>query len=514
MPLAPATDRPPLFLGLDLGTTSLKALLVEGHAGVVASATAEYPLATPHPGWSEQDPAHWLRAAHDATRQALARAEAAGHPGAGARVAAIGFSGQMHGGTFVDRANDPVCPCILWNDARTADECDALDRELGRETILARTGNRMLAGFTAPKVRWLQRHRPEAWRATDCILLPKDWLRLKLGSRRVTDASDASGTLYFDVAQRAWSAPMLHDLGIDAAQVPECAESPDVVDRLNDAAAAAMGLRAGIPLVAGAGDQAAGAVGGGIVRPGRLSAVLGTSGVIFAPTDRFRASPDGALHAFCHAVPGRWHLMSVTLSAAGALRWFRDTLAHGAVARAAAAGIDPYAQIDADAAGAPDGCEGLVFLPMLAGERCPFPDAHARAAFVGATLAHGPAHVARAVLEGVATSMAASMEMIRAAGVPADLAVGSGGGFASALWTQMHADAFGIPIVRTDAREGAAMGAAILAAVGAGAFPDVDAAVARSRETGRTLPNPGARPTWDARIRRQRALHRAIRGTD
>ena len=508
---APASERTPLFLGLDLGTTGLKALLVDDRAGVVAAATAEYPLATPHPGWSEQDPADWLRAAHQATRQAVARAEAAGHADAGARVAAIGFSGQMHGGTFVDRANEPVCPCILWNDARTADECDALEREIGREEILARTGNRMLAGLTAPKVRWLQRHRPEAWRATDCILLPKDWLRLKLGSRRVTDASDASGTLYFDVARRTWSAPMMRDLGISAAQLPECAESPEIVDRLNDAAAAAMGLRAGIPLVAGAGDQAAGAVGGGIVRPGRLSAVLGTSGVIFAPTASFRASPDGALHAFCHAVPGRWHLMSVTLSAAGALRWFRDVLAHGAVARAAAAGADPYAMIDADAASAPDGCDGLVFLPMLAGERCPFPDAHARASFIGATLAHGPAHFARAVLEGVATSMGASMAMIRAAGVPADEAVGSGGGFASALWTRMHADAFGVPIVRTDAREGAAMGAAILAAVGAGAFADVDAAVAHLRETGRILPDPAARPSWDARIGRQRALHQAIR---
>ena len=510
MPAAHAQVPAPLFLGLDLGTTGLKALLIDEQAAVVATATAEYPLSTPYPGWSEQDPAHWLRAAHEATRGVIVRAAAAGHGDPGARVAAIGFSGQMHGGTFVDRANDPVCPCILWNDARTADECDALDRGIGRAEILARTGNRMLAGFTAPKVRWLQRHRPEAWRATDCILLPKDWLRLKLGSRRVTDASDASGTLYFDVARRTWSAPMLRDLGIDAAQVPACAESTEIVDHLNESAARAMGLRAGIPMVAGAGDQAAGAVGGGIVRPGRLSAVLGTSGVIFAPTSSFRASPDGALHAFCHAVPGRWHLMSVTLSAAGALRWFRDVLAHGAVARAAAAGIDPYAVIDADAATAPDGCEGLVFLPMLAGERCPFPDAHARAAFVGATLAHGPAHFARAVLEGVATSMAASMAMIRAAGVPAEEAVGSGGGFASALWTRMHADAFGLPIVRTDAREGAAMGAAVLAAVGAGAFADVDAAVAQLRETGRTMPDPAALPAWEGRIRRQRALHRAL----
>lgn len=306
---------------------------------------------------------------------------------------------------------------------------------------------------------------------------------------------------------------MLRDLGIAPTQVPLCLESPAAADTLNAAAAQAMGLRAGITMVAGAGDQAAGAVGGGIVRPGRISAVLGTSGVLFAATDRFRASPDGALHAFCHAVPDRWHLMSVMLAAAGSLRWFRETLARDSAARAAGATppTSAYALLDADAERIPAGADGLEFLPTLGGERCPYPDAHARGAFVGIGLAHTQAHFTRAVLEGVATSMAACLDLIRAAGVPAQEAVASGGGFASAFWMQMHADAFGIPLISTDARDGAAMGAALLAAVGAGAFPSVDAATAGIRETARIQPRPAERAAWQRRIHRQRALHQALR---
>jgi xylulokinase len=458
----------PLFLGLDVGTSSLKALITNGDGGVIAHASAEYPLATPHPGWSEQDPDQWVAAAHAATREALVRASATGHPDAGRRIAAIGFSGQMHGATFVDRANRPLRPCILWNDSRSADECEELDRTIGAPVILERTGNRMLAGFTAPKVRWLQKNEPSLWARTDCVLLPKDYVRLCLGGARATDAADASGTLYFDVARRTWSADMLRDLGIATTQVPECHESPDIADRLSASAASAMGLTAGIPMVAGAGDQAAGAIGSGIVAPGAVAASLGTSGVIFAASDSFRASPDGALHAFCHALPGRWHVMSVMLSAAGSLRWFRDTLARDAAARATAEGLPEYELLDRDAASVAPGCEGLRFLPTLAGERCPFPDPHARGAFTGMSLAHGQAHFTRAVMEGVAASMGLCMAMIRAAGIDPPQVIGSGGGFESAHWTSMHATAFGVPIVRTETPDAAARGAAILAAIGAG----------------------------------------------
>ena len=500
----------PLFLGLDVGTSSLKALITNADGGVIAHASAEYPLATPHPGWSEQDPDHWVVAAHAATREALVRASAAGHADAGRRIAAIGFSGQMHGATFVDRANRPLRPCILWNDSRSADECEELDRSIGAPVILQRTGNRMLAGFTAPKVRWLQKNEPSLWARTDCVLLPKDYVRLCLGGARATDAADASGTLYFDVARRAWSADMLRDLGIAPAQVPECHESPHIVDTLSASAAAAMGLTAGIPMVAGAGDQAANAVGSGIVAPGAVAASLGTSGVIFAASDSFRASPDGALHAFCHALPGRWHVMSVMLSAAGSLRWFRDTLARDAPARAAAEGVPDYELLDRDAASIAPGCEGLRFLPTLAGERCPFPDPHARGAFTGMSLAHGQAHFTRAVMEGVAASMGLCMAMIRAAGINPPHVIGSGGGFESPLWTSMHATAFGMPILRTETPDAAARGAALLAAIGAG---ELDTAILKpaNAKIPATQPDPTQRPFLQALMEEQAVLQRTLR---
>jgi len=460
---------PHFLLGLDVGTSSLKALLSDAGGTTVATATAEYPLSTPRPGWSEQDPEQWVLAAIAATREVLASAEAAGHAGAGRRVAAIGFSGQMHGAVFVDRANDPLRPCILWNDSRSAAECEDLDRELGAATILARTGNRMLPGFTAPKVRWLQRHEPETWRRTDCVMLPKDFLRMRLGGTRATDAADASGTLYFDVANRRWSQEMLRDLGIASTQVPACHESPDVVDRLSASMAEAMGLVAGTPMVAGAGDQAAAAIGAGVTAPGTLSANLGTSGVLFAASDSFRASPDGALHAFCHALPGRWHLMSVMLSAGGSMSWFLENVARDAEARAAAEGCSIHELIDREAAAIPPGCDGVTFVPTLAGERCPVPNPRARGSFLGISLATTQAHLARAVLEGVAASMSASLELIRAAGIDPPDAVGAGGGLASPLWSQMHADAFGIPIHLAKDHEGSARGAALLAGLGCGA---------------------------------------------
>ena len=496
-----------LFLGLDVGTSSLKALLATADGTAVASATAEYPLETPRPGWSEQDPERWVHAAIRATRQAIVNAEAAGHPGAGRRVAAIGFSGQMHGAVFVDRSNAPLRPCILWNDARSAPECEELDREIGAATILARTGNRLLPGLTAPKVRWLWRHEPAHWARTDCILLPKDFVRLRLGGARATDAADASGTLYFDVANRRWSAEMLRDLGIASHQVPPCHESPDVVDRLSPAMAEAMGLVAGTPMVAGAGDQAAAAIGAGVTRPGTLSANLGTSGVLFAACDAFRASPDGALHAFCHALPGRWHLMSVMLSAGGSMAWFLEHVARDAAARAAAEGCSVHELIDREAAAVAPGCDGVTFVPTLAGERCPVPNPAARGGFLGLSLSTTQAHLARAVLEGVAASMGACLDLIRAAGIDPPDAVGAGGGLGSPLWAQMHADAFGIPIHAARNHEGSARGAALLAGLGVGA---VDRRVIETPLISSTCvrPNDATRPFWATLRERQRFLQR------
>jgi len=498
-----------LLLGLDLGTSSVKALLTDAAGATVASASAGHPLSTPRPGWSEQDPSDWLRSAVHAVREALARAAAAGHPDAGARVAAIGFSGQMHGAVLVDGRDEPVRPCILWNDSRSAAECAELDARIGAPEILARTGNRMLPGFTAPKLRWVQRHEPDAWRRTDCVLLPKDWLRLKLGEVRATDAADASGTLYFDVANRRWSEAMLRDLGMRTAQVPACHESQEVVDRLSPAMAAAMGLAAGTPMVAGAGDQAAAAIGAGITAPGRLAATLGTSGVLFAASDRFRASPDGALHAFCHALPGRWHLMSVMLSAGGSLRWFIDTMARDLDARAAAEGRAIHEILDEEAARIARGSDGVTFVPTLAGERCPVPNPTACGSFHGLTLATTQAHLARAVLEGVAASMALCLGQVRAAGIQPSEAITAGGGFASKLWAQMHADAFGIPLRPASANEGSARGAALLAGLGVGVLglETVENPVISGLPFNFN-PDPDAHKPWESILEKQLFLQR------
>lgn len=499
--------RDPLFLGLDLGTSSLKALLIDGAGRLVATGTAAYPLATPRAGWSEQHPEDWVQATGSAVRAALDAAAGSGHPDPARRVAAIGFSGQMHGAVLVDRGNVPLRPCILWNDARSTQECAELEREIGPETVLSRTGNRLLPGFTAPKVRWVQRHEPDIWKSTDCILLPKDYLRLRLGGVRATDASDASGTLYFDVAQRQWSAAMLRDLGIDPAQVPGCHESPDVVDRLSPHAARRLGLTAGIPLVAGAGDQAAAAIGLGVWEPGAVCATLGTSGVIFAASDSFRASPDGALHAFCHALPGRWHLMSVMLSAGGSLRWFLDTMARDAPQRAAAAGCSVHEWLDREASRIPPGCEGVTFVPTLSGERCPVPDPAATAGFDGLTLATSQAHLARAVLESVAASMALCLDLIRGAGLAPRAILATGGGFESELWSRMHADAFGIPLARSPRSEGSARGAAILAGIGAGGISQELASVPMVKPE-IIEPDAQTRIFWDARKQRILAMLR------
>lgn len=489
-----------LLIGLDVGTSSLKALLCDASGRVLATSHAEYPLATPHPGWSEQDPDLWVRAAHQAIPQLLTQAGVSG-----LRVAAIGMDGQMHGAVLLDRHGAPVRPAILWNDSRSAPECDELTAQMGADQILARTGNRLLPGFTAPKISWVQRHELDNWARTAQILLPKDYVRYKLGGAYATDVSDASGTLYFDVQHRTWSQDMLRDLRIAEALVPQAHESAQVVDKLNATAARVTGLTEGTPLIAGAGDQAAGAVGTGIVDPGRLSCVLGTSGVIFAASDTYRSSPGGALHAFCHAAPERWHVMSVMLAAAGSFRWFAQTLAHQPTPAS-----DWAERLDALAQTAPAGCDGLVFLPTLAGERCPYPDPRTTGSFANMNLSHEPQHFARAVMEGVTASMALCLELIRSADVPVQELAISGGGFNSPFWTQCCADAFGAPLVRMTSSDGAALGSALLASVGAGLHRTVQEAVATVQVTARTQPDPSRHAFWHALATRQQALHAAL----
>ncbi len=466
-------------LGLDVSTTATKAILL-GRDGVVrASASVEYPYESPHPLWSEQDPHAWWHATIGAVRAAL---EGSGIPGED--VESIGLSGQMHGLVTLDSSGEVLRPAILWNDQRTSAECDLIREVVGRERLIAVTGNDALPGFTAPKLLWIRHNEPEVWRRIAHILLPKDFVRLRLTGDRAVDRADGAGTILFDLAERDWSFEIVDALGIDPAWLPRTYEGPEVTGTITEAAAAATGLRAGTPVVAGGGDQAAAAVGVGSVEPGISSLSLGTSGVVFTTTEGPTVEPEARLHAFCHAVPGRWHLMGVMLSAAGSLRWYRDAFAPNVAFDELLAEADPVSA----------GSDGLLFLPYLTGERTPHPDPLARGAFVGLTVNHGRGHLTRAVLEGVAFGLRDSLELVRAMGLaPSTEIRATGGGVKSDLWRRILADVLGARIVTTSTAEGAAQGAATLAAVGAGWFPSVeDACRANVRIGEPTDPSPDA----------------------
>jgi xylulokinase len=446
-------------IGIDVSTTATKAVLVDADGRVAAIGASEYDFAVPAPLWSEQDPQLWWDGAQAAIRAALQQAGIDG-----GQVGAVGLTGQMHGAVLLDADDRPVRPAILWNDQRTSAQCDEIRRRVGPERLIEVTGNDALAGFTAPKLLWVREHEPDAWARARHVLLPKDFVRHRLTGDHATDRADGAGTLLFDLRARDWSDEVLRALEIDPAIVPRTAEGPDVTGTVSREAADATGLAPGTPVVAGGGDQAATAVGVGAVDPGAVALSLGTSGVIFAATDRPLVEPEGRVHAFCHAVPDRWHLMSVMLSAAGSLRWFRDTLAPGVA----------YAALDAEATRVAAGSDGLTFLPYLSGERSPHPDPLARGAFVGLTVGHRRAHLVRAVLEGVAFGLRDGLDQIVATGVERPVQIrASGGGIASTVWRQILADVLGAEIATVGTSEGAAFGAALLAAVGAGWFPSV-----------------------------------------
>jgi xylulokinase len=406
-------------------------------------------------------------------------------------IAAIGLTGQMHGAVVLDRAGAVLRPAILWNDQRTGAECEVIREAVGGvERLVAITGNDALTGFTAPKLVWIRDHEPEIWARIAHVLLPKDYVRLRLTCEYALDKADGAGTVLFDLAARDWSAEVVRALEIDPAWLPPTFEGPTVTGTLTADAAAATGLRAGTPVVAGGGDQAANGVGVGAVGPGVIALSLGTSGVIFAATDRPLFEPRGRVHAFCHAVPDRWHMMSVMLSAAGSLRWFRDALAPGVA----------FGDLAASAAEVPVGSGGLLFLPYLTGERSPHPDPLARGAFVGLTVTHDRRHLTRAVLEGVAFGLRDGLDLMIEAGMPAPSQIrASGGGTASPLWRQILADVLGAEIATVNTTEGAAYGAGLLAAVGAGWFPSVDAACeALVTASGAASPGPDGPAYADA----------------
>ncbi len=449
-----------LFLGIDVSTTGSKALLVNRDGEVVSAVTTPHVLSNPRPLWSEQAPEDWWQAVLASIRQVLFQANVSGEA-----VSAIGLTGQMHGLVLLDGAMHTLRPAILWNDQRCGDECDRIRAHIGKNRLIQITGNEALTGFTAPKIVWVKNHEPEIFARTRHVLLPKDFIRFKLTGAIAMDKADGSGTILFELKSRNWSTEVLDALGIPSEWMPPTFEGQQITGEVSSQAAEATGLRAGTPVVAGGGDQAAQAVGVGAVRPGIVALTLGTSGVVFASTDSCLIEPEGRLHAFCHAVPDRWHLMGVMLSAAGSLRWYRDTLAPPM----------SFDELMMEAALAPMGSEGLVFLPYLSGERTPYPDPLARGAFVGLTLRHDRGHLTRAVLEGVAFGLSDIFSLIQRAGLgPIEQVRVSGGGARSALWRQILADVLGAELVLVNTTEGAAYGAAILAGIGSGAWPDVE----------------------------------------
>lgn len=486
-------------IGIDTSTTATKAVLIDEAGAVAGIGVAEYGYDIPRPLWSEQRPELWWDATVTAVRSVLGSTGVSGRD-----VAAIGLTGQMHGLVLLDASDAVLRPAILWNDQRTGEACDEIRRTLGPERLIAITGNDALPGFTAPKLVWVRDHEPDIWSRVAHVLLPKDYVRLRLTGVHALDKADGAGTLLFDLRARDWSPVMLDALGIDPAWMPPTFEGPEVTGTVTSEAAAATGLSAGTPVVAGGGDQSANAVGVGAVSVGTVALSLGTSGVVFASTDSPLTDPAGQVHAFCHAVPGRWHLMTVMLSAAGSLRWFRDALAPGV----------EFGDLVNAAAAVPAGSDGLLFLPYLTGERSPHPDPLARGAFVGLTVTHDRTHLTRAVLEGVAFGLRDGLDQMIGAGMPAPAQVrASGGGTASPLWRQILADVLGAELATVSTTEGAAYGAGLLGAVGAGWFPTVEAATASAvTVTPMASPGPDA-PRYAELHERYRELYPALAPT-
>lgn len=499
----------PLFLGIDIGTSGTKCVVIDTQGAVVADATVEHPVSYPKPGWAEQDPADWWTSTVAAVKQACA-----GAPGSAARIEAIGLSGQMHGLVTLDAHGEVVRPCILWNDSRSTAICETLHaREPGLATVLRTTGNRVFPGFQAPKLLWMREHEPAAFARTAKALLPKDWLRYRLSGAFMAEPSDASGTAVFDCARRTWSDEMLAIMKLPRALFADIAESPVHSTRLSESAARELGLRAGIGIAGGAGDQAAAAIGSGICAEGTVSCNIGTSGVVFAASNQWRATPNGELHAFCHAVPNRWHFMGVMLSAGGSLRWFRDTLAPDAIAEARARGVDAYDILAERAQRVGIGSDGLAFLPYLTGERCPIPDPAIRGGFAGLDVSHGRDHLARSVFEGITAGLAGNVDLMRALGVGVHEVRLSGGGSKSPFWRGMCAEMFDASVCLLASDASGAFGVALLAAVGAGAFESVDAACAATVRTKDPLAPAPANTRAYAAVKSRAALaaERALR---
>lgn len=470
-----------LVVGLDVGTTGLKGLLVDAEGRIRAEALVPCAPATPHPGWSQQDPEDWWRAACQVCREL----------GAQGRPAAIGLSGQMHGAVFLDAAGRSVSPAILWNDQRTAAECEEIER-LTAGRIVEWTLNAPRTAFTASKILWLRRHDPAAFARTASVLLPKDFVRFRLSGERLTDVTDASGTNLLEVRHRRWSAETLAALGIAPGLLPGVVESADFAGRVSAEASAATGIAEGTPIVGGGADQAAAAIGNGVAAPGVVSITIGTSGVVYAQIPAVTLDPSGAFHTFCHAVPGTWQVMAGVLSAGGSLQWWRETGGAPEADAAEAAGRSGFAAIEDAARTAPPGSGGLVFLPYLTGERSPHNDPEARGGFIGLTRRTTRAHMARAVMEGVAFALADLVETIRELGLPVEEVRVAGGGARGALWLSILASVLNRPVLPSTTPDASAYGAAMLAMAGAAGRNVAAIASAWPRPGAPVAPDPQA----------------------
>ncbi len=459
------------FLGVDVGTTGAKVILIDSDGKVISTASSEYPMLNPKPLWSEQDPGDWWNAVQLSCKKILSESKVDAE-----KIKGIGLTGQMHGLVLLDKDGKVLRPCIMWNDQRTSKECEEITSVIGFDNLLEITGNAVLPGFTAPKIMWVKKHEPDIYSRIEHILLPKDYIRYCLTNEFAMDVTDASGTSLLNVNKRSWSDTILSKLDIPRIWMPPVFESTEITGGLSSKAAELTGLKPGTLVAAGAGDQAAGGVGTGTVRNGIVSVVLGTSGVVFAHTDKLTIEPEGRLHAFCHASPGTWHVMAVTLSAAGSFRWFRDTFSKEETEEAAKLNTDVYELLTQKASVVSAGSEGLIFLPYLMGERTPYPDPDAKGTFTGITIRHYKQHFIRAVLEGVAYSLRDCLELNRNIGLQTNEVRISGGGARSKHWKQILADIFNVELVTLNSTEGAPYGAALIAAVSGGAFNSVQEA--------------------------------------
>ena len=459
------------ILSLDIGTTSTRAIIIDEDGALISSSTKDYELYTPKPGWAEQDPIDWWGASVFTIKEAIKSSNISPKD-----ISAIGLSGQMHGSVFLDRNGEVIRPAILWCDQRTNDQCNKIYKIFGRQNFIKLSYNKALPGFTAPKILWLEEKEPQNYKKVSKILLPKDYIRYRLSGKYVTEVSDASGTILMDIAKRCWSHEILDGLDIDRDLLPDVYESTEITSYVSKQASSVTGLIEGTPIAGGASDNAAGAVGSGIIREGLISDSIGTSGVVFAYSKKPLYDSQGRVHSFCHAVPGRWHLTGVTLSAAGSLKWYYENFGPSRKIEGMHPGIKGYNLLNKEAESIPAGSEGLIFLPYLSGERTPHADPYARGVFFGLSYLHTQDHFVRSIMEGVAFSQLDCLSFMRKLNIVSDKIVLFGGGAKSKVWRQIISDVMNAKIVTLNVEEGPAYGAALIAGVGCGIYSSVEEA--------------------------------------